>query len=238
MLSEEQVKHIKQQIIQQMESWHATPEQKEQAKKQVLAMSAEEIEQFLIKNKLLKPKSETAGQETTETTGQPTTQKAEKTAERTSERTAEQQQCPFCFIIGGKIPSYKIDENKQSIAVLEINPLSKGHIIIIPKPHKKMEKIPSQAFTLAKKITRRIKSKLKPEKISMQTEEVFEHGAINIIPVYKDEKPERYKAGEEELKKLQEKLKFRPRAETARTKKTKEKAKKEQKLEKAPKRFP
>ena len=42
-------------------------------------------------------------------------------------------QCIFCSIIFGDIPSYKVDENSEAIAVLEINPISKGHSLIIPK---------------------------------------------------------------------------------------------------------
>ena len=36
------------------------------------------------------------------------------------------------MIIEEKIPSYKIQENK-AVAVLEINPISEGHTIVIPK---------------------------------------------------------------------------------------------------------
>jgi len=35
------------------------------------------------------------------------------------------QQCVFCSILFGDIPSYKIDENDKAISVLEINPVSK-----------------------------------------------------------------------------------------------------------------
>src|SRR3989344_8766979 len=39
----------------------------------------------------------------------------------------------FRMIIDGELPSKKINENKNAIAVLEIKPVSKGHVIIIPK---------------------------------------------------------------------------------------------------------
>ena len=47
----------------------------------------------------------------------------------------DNQQCIFCSIIKGEIPSHKIDENENAIAVLEINHISRGHTIIIPRPH-------------------------------------------------------------------------------------------------------
>ena len=39
----------------------------------------------------------------------------------------------FTKIINGEIPSYKIAEDKNYFAFLDINPLSKGHTLVIPK---------------------------------------------------------------------------------------------------------
>jgi len=43
--------------------------------------------------------------------------------------------CIFCKIVKGKIPSYKIYENENFLAFLDIHPLNKGHTLIIPKKH-------------------------------------------------------------------------------------------------------
>lgn len=43
--------------------------------------------------------------------------------------------CLFCKIIKGEIPSYKILENDHLYAFMDINPNSNGHILIIPKEH-------------------------------------------------------------------------------------------------------
>ena len=45
--------------------------------------------------------------------------------------------CIFCKIIEGDIPSYKIYESDLLFAFMDINPLSEGHCLIIPKEHKK-----------------------------------------------------------------------------------------------------
>jgi len=209
MLSEGQVKNIKSQLLKQIDSWQTNEEKKEEARRYILSLNPKQLEQFLIQNKLIK------------------TSNKEK-----QPNPATEQQCPFCLIVEGKIPSYKIDEDKESIAVLEINPLSKGHTLIIPKKHLKIDKLHSSAFTLAKKIARKIKSKLKAENISIQTAEIFEHATINVIPIYKNKKLEKYKAKEEELKQVQEKLKVKKR------KSRKIKAKKPKPLEKAPVRIP
>ncbi|MBW2970128.1 HIT domain-containing protein [Candidatus Woesearchaeota archaeon] len=47
----------------------------------------------------------------------------------------EQQQCVFCHIASGKIPAKKVYEDAKVTAVLDINPASPGHILVIPKEH-------------------------------------------------------------------------------------------------------
>ena len=39
----------------------------------------------------------------------------------------------FSKIIAGEIPSYKVAENDQFYAILDINPLVKGHTLVVPK---------------------------------------------------------------------------------------------------------
>ncbi|MBM3897693.1 MAG: HIT family protein [Thaumarchaeota archaeon] len=43
--------------------------------------------------------------------------------------------CIFCKIVSGKIPAYKVYEDNNTLAFLDINPLSKGHTLVIPKMH-------------------------------------------------------------------------------------------------------
>ena len=43
--------------------------------------------------------------------------------------------CLFCKIIAGDIPCYKVYEDEKNIAFLDINPINKGHTLVIPKVH-------------------------------------------------------------------------------------------------------
>ena len=43
--------------------------------------------------------------------------------------------CIFCKIVKGEIPCNKIYESPTSIAFLDINPVSKGHCLVLPKKH-------------------------------------------------------------------------------------------------------
>ncbi|TDZ19735.1 Hit family protein 1 [Colletotrichum orbiculare MAFF 240422] len=43
--------------------------------------------------------------------------------------------CIFCKIIKGEIPCFKLFESDKTLAFLDINPLSRGHALVIPKHH-------------------------------------------------------------------------------------------------------
>ncbi|MCJ1224114.1 Adenosine 5'-monophosphoramidase [Toensbergia leucococca] len=65
--------------------------------------------------------------------------------------------CVFCKIIKGEIPSFKLFESERIFAFLDIQPLSRGHALIIPKHHgAKLTDIPddqlAEILPLAKKL--------------------------------------------------------------------------------------
>jgi histidine triad (HIT) family protein len=185
MLNEEQIQAIKKQLIEQIDA-SFPDDKKETAKQQVEAMNEEELEAFLEKNRRIKQEGEVG----------------------------EENPCVFCSILSDKIPSYKLAENKKAIAVLEINPISKAHTLILPREHFLGEvKIPNEAHTLAKKIAKKIKSKLKPKEVKIFFSEFMGHEAINLLPIYKEEKENspRKKASEKELEELKTILEVKKR---------------------------
>ncbi len=44
-------------------------------------------------------------------------------------------ECIFCKIIKGEIPSYKVYEDDKVLAFLDISPVNPGHTLLIPKEH-------------------------------------------------------------------------------------------------------
>lgn len=46
-----------------------------------------------------------------------------------------EEDCVFCKIIEGEIPSYKVYEDDKTVAFLDAEPVSKGHTLVIPKEH-------------------------------------------------------------------------------------------------------
>ena len=70
--------------------------------------------------------------------------------------------CIFCSIIKGDIPSFKIYEDNDFLAFLDIAPGTKGHTLIIPKEHAAtLEELSddkaSKVLVLAKKIVKAMK---------------------------------------------------------------------------------
>lgn len=41
----------------------------------------------------------------------------------------------FCKIIEGEIPSYKVYEDEEVLAILDISQVTKGHVLVMPKEH-------------------------------------------------------------------------------------------------------
>lgn len=195
-LTPEHAENIKKQLLEQIEK--SDLQGKEQIIESVKAMNEEQLEEFLKQNNI--KYSET---------------------EEGSATVAQGDSTPiFQQIIEGKVPSYKLDQNDKAIAVLNINPLSEGHIMIIPKIKVPVEKLPKPSLALAQKMATRLRTKLKPDDIKIETFTFQDYPAINVIPIYKDKKLEQKEAKESDLKKLQKKLETKHREPRERKSKT------------------
>lgn len=66
-------------------------------------------------------------------------------------------ECVFCEIINNKADAYKVFESDDIIAFLDIDPISEGHVLIIPKIHESsIEKIPIAILTEIMELSQRI----------------------------------------------------------------------------------
>ncbi|MBS3084376.1 HIT domain-containing protein [Candidatus Pacearchaeota archaeon] len=118
-------------------------------------------------------------------------------------------QCIFCSIVFGDIPSSKIGENEKAIAILDINPASTGHSLIIPKEHiNSKESLPKETEKLALEIKEKLKKVFNPKRVDFVSSNIMGHDILNVLPVYKSEtlNSERKRASPEELENIKEKL--------------------------------
>lgn len=105
----------------------------------------------------------------------------------------QKQQCIFCQIVSGKVPSKKIYEDEQSIAILDINPATKGHILLLPKEHYAImpqvpEKEISHLFLVSKYLSQMILKTLRASGTNifvangLAAGQRAQHFMIHIIP--------------------------------------------------------
>ncbi|MCM1235780.1 MAG: HIT family protein [Ruminococcus flavefaciens] len=124
--------------------------------------------------------------------------------------------CIFCKIANGEIPSKTLFEDDEFRVILDLGPATKGHALILPKDHyanlcELPEEMASKVMLLAKKMTMQMTDKLKCDgfnlvqnngEVAGQT--VF-HFHMHLIPRYKnDNQIIGWKPGEPSQEELEE----------------------------------
>lgn len=101
----------------------------------------------------------------------------------------------FTRIINGEIPSYKVAENERFYAFLDINPLTKGHTLVIPKlPEPEADYIFDldddtlrEMIVFAKQVARGMKEAIPCKRIGMAVLGMeVNHVHIHLIPLKKE----------------------------------------------------
>ena len=104
--------------------------------------------------------------------------------------------CIFCKIAAGEIPAATLYEDEDFRVILDLNPASKGHALIVPKEHYRNlydldDKLAAKVLVLAKKMTGKMRDVLNCDgyNIVQNNEEcagqsVF-HFHMHMIPRYK-----------------------------------------------------
>ncbi len=103
MLSEEEAQKLKEQLLAQLS--RLPQDQAANIRESIEAMSAEELEDFVARQRRAAQKGEAGGK------------------------------CLFCQIAKGEVETIKVYEDENILAVLDIAPAALGHTIVIPKQH-------------------------------------------------------------------------------------------------------
>jgi histidine triad (HIT) family protein len=131
--------------------------------------------------------------------------------------------CIFCKIAKGEIPSAKVYEDNDMFAFMDIIPNTKGHLLIIPKEHFEniftiSEDILQKIVVMGKQFAIKMKEVLGATGVNVSSNngkhagQVVSHFHLHIIPRYEDDGLQMYgpRVNEavslEELQKIAEKL--------------------------------
>ncbi len=101
--------------------------------------------------------------------------------------------CIFCKIVNSEIPSTKVYEDDRVFAFMDINPLSDGHILVVPKAHAadihEITEADFAAVTAAThKLAAAVKKTLDPEGINLMqlngkaANQIVPHLHVHIVP--------------------------------------------------------
>jgi len=101
--------------------------------------------------------------------------------------------CIFCQIVAGKIPSFKIYEDETVYAFADINPLQDGHTLVIPKVHfANIWELPTEVLgaiaAASQKVATALQSVLNPDGICVMqlngrgVNQIVMHYHMHLIP--------------------------------------------------------
>jgi histidine triad (HIT) family protein len=106
--------------------------------------------------------------------------------------------CIFCKIIAGELPGQIVEEDERTIAFLDINPATRGHLLVIPRAHaRNLLEISSEdlgaTIATAQRMAQRVNQRLDPAGINLINscgaaawQTVF-HFHVHVIPRYEDD---------------------------------------------------
>lgn len=106
--------------------------------------------------------------------------------------------CIFCKIANGEIPSKTVYEDKHFRVILDLGPAAKGHALLLPKEHadnlyELPEETAEQVLPLAKKIAARMRKKLQCDGLNLVQNngeaagQTVMHFHLHIIPRYEND---------------------------------------------------
>lgn len=122
----------------------------------------------------------------------------------------------FSKIVQGELPSYKIAEDDNYLAFLDINPLAKGHTLVIPKQEIDYifdleDELYKGLFVFSKKVGKAIEQVVECERIGITVIGLeVPHAHIHLIPINSiydmDFKQPKLKFSNEEFKEIADEI--------------------------------
>lgn len=103
--------------------------------------------------------------------------------------------CIFCKIVSGSIPSSMVLDGEKIVAFLDVRPVNKGHVLVVPKEHAETlldvpENTLKDMIVAAKKIGKSLRKSLKADGFNLGMNnfaaagQVVFHAHLHVIPRY------------------------------------------------------
>jgi histidine triad (HIT) family protein len=109
-----------------------------------------------------------------------------------------EEDCIFCKIIAGELPSQRIDEDERTVTFMDISPATRGHALVVPRRHARdlleisTEDLAAVAVA-AQRMARRVHERLGADGVNLLNsrgaaawQTVF-HFHMHVIPRYEDD---------------------------------------------------
>ncbi|MGD0955139.1 MAG: HIT family protein [Methanotrichaceae archaeon] len=110
----------------------------------------------------------------------------------------ENDSCIFCKIVASQADAYRIYEDELSLAILDINPFSRGHCLVIPRRHVPWwhdltEEEVESLFRVARTVADKIMKAYSPDFVAMYARgRRIPHTHIFLVPTYKGDPLDRF----------------------------------------------
>ena len=102
-------------------------------------------------------------------------------------------ECIFCKIINGDIPSKKLYEDDKVIVIMDVNPKVDGHALVIPKEHvtdfmEISDELLNHVYKVSREISKKLMTKLNATALTLGVNygdsQVVKHFHMHLLPNY------------------------------------------------------
>jgi histidine triad (HIT) family protein len=106
--------------------------------------------------------------------------------------------CIFCKVIAGEIPGEIVDSDERTVTVMDINPATRGHVVVIPRDHAAdLAEVSDEDLVATmhavRRIVARMRETLEPAGFNILNnmgraawQSIF-HFHVHVIPRYEDD---------------------------------------------------
>lgn len=106
--------------------------------------------------------------------------------------------CIFCKVVAGELPSEQIDSDERTITVMDINPATRGHAVVITRTHaENLSEVSDEdalaAMQSARRVVDRMRATLEPagfnilHNIGRAAWQSIFHFHVHVVPRYEDD---------------------------------------------------